>query len=141
MSFPKKFNDDLRAWRRTRPEYKALTDAIKRGADSAALTPLADAAGFDVSETNELIIFHGRVKTLQERAKQLPQAVKAADAINARWRELDKKLGTATSLNEQDEASCELEKLSTPRREANFLVDECRHAADNLKIAESLGLA
>src|SRR5437868_11093299 len=94
----KKFNDELEAWRRTRPEYQKLTQAVKAERPLAELAVLAGEAGYNNSEhVNQLREMRASALRAREEASQLPARTEIKERLNREWCHLDKALETAAT--------------------------------------------
>ena len=140
-----KFQRDLIAWKKTRPEYRALCDAIKDSHGTkadAAILALADDAGCGVNEVSELrsLCVRASAQNTRERAAKYKEVTKKLDAIGAEIAEVEKTLGTAKTLPAQSEAESRLYELCEAQQQLRLEYADAQVAATCVNAAEKAGV-
>ena len=137
-----KFKSDLRLWIKSRPEYAALTAAIRRDAPEAELVALADEAGVTLSEVSELCSLRKRAMQPNVLAVAAPYEAKKTEMaeVLSQIQSLEKKFALAKTRRESDEIESELYDLGTKRQSLMLDLAACQSAVSSIEAARKAGV-
>jgi hypothetical protein len=140
-----KFYHDFVEWRRTRPEYASLTDAIKNGVKfgTAELEGLADEAGLTRNELIELISLHQRAsaENAQREAKRSAAVEKELTKLVADIEALDKKIELEPIPFQRDRLQSELITLVDRLPALKAEAAACRLSRSLVEVGKQSGVA
>ena len=134
-----KFKSDLRLWIKSRPEYGALTAAIRRDAPAAELERLAGEAGVTFGEVGELLALRKRASQAHVLALAASYETKKAEMaeVLSQIQSLERKLALVKSRRESDEVECELYDLGTKKQLIMLSLAGSQSAANCIQAART----
>lgn len=141
VQFSAAFNAELSAWKKRRPQWKKLCNAIKAEAPRDEIFGLASEAGCHLGELQDL-------QTLSRRGRDAAGEAKKIDAVEKALAAAEKRLSLAQkaldkgglSVNEQDAARDEHEAAFFAHEQAKMAIIGPRQAAQTLALAKSENL-
>ena len=140
--FSRQFETDLATWRKTRPQYFDLLQAIKAGEPSDKLAELADDAGTYINEVVELKILLGRASApnTKSRAAKYEKLQTELDSLTAKVQAVDKSMNLVKTSLERDELECQLYDLVETRQKLQMQLADSSVAAGCVAAAREAGV-
>lgn len=141
VTFSRAFNSEFDAWRRKRPQWRKLTDAIREQRSADEVLAIAADAGITYAEAIDLQRLAGRARADAAVAATLPDAEKALAAAEKRLAIAEKQMATpGLSPNAIATAEAELDAATASLAQARLAVAAPRQAAQTVAAASREGV-
>lgn len=140
--FSQQYEKDLAAWKKTRPQYRTLLDAIKGNEPADTLAEMGDDAGVYLNEISELTQLRNRATLVntRQRAAKFDKVRKDLDVLTSQIAEVEKIRQTAKTLFEQDEAASKVYDMVETRQRLQMAMADATVAHGTVEAAKTAGV-